>query len=220
MRSGAWPLSVSIKLTKADANMTGNNDHPKSGQRLLVLVLAAIVWSMASPALADIYMYIDSMGVLHFTNTPTSSDYKLYIKERPKPRPPPHTTKKFDPFIREASDKHGIEFYLLKALIKVESDFNPTAVSRSGALGLMQIMPDNVEAFNIKDPFDPWQNIMGGAGYLRQLLQRFDGKLPLALAAYNAGPTVVEQFRRVPPFKETEEYVKKVMTYYNAYKNS
>lgn len=200
--------------------MTGNNDHPKSGQRLLVLVLAAIVWSMASPALADIYMYIDSMGVLHFTNTPTSSDYKLYIKERPKPRPPPHTTKKFDPFIREASDKHGIEFYLLKALIKVESDFNPTAVSRSGALGLMQIMPDNVEAFNIKDPFDPWQNIMGGAGYLRQLLQRFDGKLPLALAAYNAGPTVVEQFRRVPPFKETEEYVKKVMTYYNAYKNS
>jgi len=200
--------------------MTGNNDHPKSGPRLLVLVLAAIVWSMASPALADIYMYIDSMGVLHFTNTPTSSDYKLYIKERPKPRPPPHTTKKFDPFIREASDKHGIEFYLLKALIKVESDFNPTAVSRSGALGLMQIMPDNVEAFNIKDPFDPWQNIMGGAGYLRQLLQRFDGKLPLALAAYNAGPTVVEQFRRVPPFKETEEYVKKVMTYYNAYKNS
>jgi soluble lytic murein transglycosylase len=82
----------------------------------------------------------------------------------------------------------------------------------------MQIMPENVAALNIKDPFDPSQNIMGGARYLGQLLQRFKGQLPLALAAYNAGPTVVERYRRVPPIKETEDYVQRVMRYYYSYK--
>ncbi len=188
--------------------------------RYRTFVFAFFFWLTALPAYADIYMYIDSQGVLHFTNTPTSSNYKLYIKEKPKRRPLAKTTKQFDHFIREASDKHGVAFPLLKALIKVESNFDPKAVSRSGALGLMQIMPDNVEAFKIKDPFDPWQNIMGGAWYFSRLLQRFDGKLPLALAAYNAGPTVVEQYQRVPPFKETEDYVQKVMKYYYSYKKS
>jgi len=185
---------------------------------LLGFVLIWTVFSSALPARADIYMYIDSQGVLHFTNTPTSSNYKLYIKERPAKQSLAQTTRQFDQFIQEASAKHGIAFALLKALIKVESDFNPKAVSRSGALGLMQIMPDNVAAFNIRDPFDPWENIMGGAWYLRKLLQRFDGQLPLALAAYNAGPTIVEQYRGVPPFRETEAFVKKVMSYYYTFK--
>jgi soluble lytic murein transglycosylase len=133
-------------------------------------------------------------------------------------RPASGSSKQYDHLIRKASEKHGIAFSLLKALIKVESDFNPRAVSRSGALGLMQIMPENVAALNIKDPFDPSQNIMGGARYLGQLLQRFKGQLPLALAAYNAGPTVVERYRRVPPIKETEDYVQRVMRYYYSYK--
>jgi soluble lytic murein transglycosylase-like protein len=187
----------------------------------LLLMGFALVWMVFSstlPVRADIYMYIDSQGVLHFTNTPTSSNYKLYIKERPAKQSMAQTTKQFDQFIKEASEKHGIAIPLLKALIKVESDFNPKAVSRTGALGLMQIMPDNIAAFNIGDPFDPWENIMGGAWYLRQLLQRFDGQLPLALAAYNAGPTIVEQYRGVPPFRETEAFVKKVMSYYYAFK--
>ena len=163
---------------------------------------------------ADIYMYIDSNGVLHFTNTPTSSQYRLYIKERPKKA---DKNKAYDHIIREASDQFGLSFPLIKALIKVESDFDSRAVSRSGALGLMQIMPENVKAFQIRDPFDPWDNILGGTRYLKILLDRFEGKLPLALAAYNAGPTVVDRYKKIPPIKETEDYVQKVMKYYYLY---
>jgi len=79
-------------------------------------------------------------------------------------------------------------------------------------------MPENIRALNIKDPFDPWENIMGGTRYLKQLITRFDGKLPMALAAYNAGPNVVDRYKRIPPFKETEDFVEKVMKYYSIFK--
>jgi len=79
-------------------------------------------------------------------------------------------------------------------------------------------MPENIRALNIKDPFDPWENIMGGARYLKQLIRRFDGKLPMALAAYNAGPNTVDRYKRIPPFKETEDFVEKVMKYYSILK--
>jgi len=79
-------------------------------------------------------------------------------------------------------------------------------------------MPENVKALNINNPFDPWENIMGGARYLQQLIQRFNGELPLALAAYNAGPNIVERYQRIPPFKETEDFVKKVLKYYALFK--
>ena len=164
---------------------------------------------------ADIYVYVDNNGVLHFTNVPTASrNYKVYLKERPKKALMPSLTDQYDHVITEASKKHGISFSLLKALIKTESDFNPWAVSSAGARGLMQLMPENIKTLKIKNPFDPRENIMGGARYLKQLINRFGGKLPLALAAYNAGPGVVEQYRRVPPFKETENFVQEVMKYY------
>ncbi|MGD9083009.1 MAG: lytic transglycosylase domain-containing protein [Desulfobacterales bacterium] len=128
------------------------------------------------------------------------------------------STKRYDDLITEASKSHGISFSLLKALIKIESDFNPRAISSAGAIGLMQIMPENIKALNIKDPFDPWENIMGGARYLKQLIGRFNGKLPMALAAYNAGPNIVDRYKRIPPFKETEDFVEKVMKYYSIFK--
>ncbi len=164
-------------------------------------------------------MYIDDDGVLHFTNTPTSSNYRLYIKENPLASVAPVTRNQFDQFITEASIRHGVSFPLLKALIKTESDFNPRAVSKAGAMGLMQIMPQNVKAFDMEDPFDPWENIMAGTNYLKKLLEQFEGKLPLALAAYNAGPNLVARHKRIPPFPETERFVKKVMEYYHIYKN-
>ena len=182
----------------------------------------AFVWLMVflSPAEADVYKYIDSNGVLHFTNVPTSSNYRLYIKERPRVAEERPATNRYDRLISDAAQKFKISFSLLKAMIKVESDYNPRAVSKKGAKGLMQIMPETRRALNIVNVFDPVENIMGGAQYFRQLFNRFDGKLPLALAAYNAGPTAVDQYQRIPPYRETEAYVEKVMNYYYVYKKT
>ena len=185
--------------------------------RVGILITTLFLFVTVPAALADIYMFIDSQGVLHFTNTPTSSQYKLYIKERPKPAA---ATIQYDEIIQEASKRYGLSFFLIKAMIKVESNFDSRAVSKKGALGLMQIMPQNLQAFNITEPYDPKDNIMGGARYFKSLIERFDEKLPLALAAYNAGPTIVDKYRDIPPIKETKDYVKKVMKYFYLYKNS
>jgi soluble lytic murein transglycosylase-like protein len=179
--------------------------------------------AIATPLYADIYVYADNQGVLHFTNVPTSSkssNYKVYIKETPNRPLESNITDLYDHVISEASHTHGVSFSLLKALIKTESDFNPRAVSSAGARGLMQLMPENIKTLKIKNPFDPRENIMGGTQYLKQLIDRFNGKLPLALAAYNAGPGVVEKYQRVPPFKETENFVKQVMKYYSFFNKS
>lgn len=183
-----------------------------------ICCFSAILFVKIPSVSADIYVYVDNEGVLHFTNVPTSSDYKIYLKEKPKKSFDSKAPIKYDHIITEASKRHGVSFPLLKALIKTESDFNPRAVSKAGAMGLMQIMPENIRTLNIKDPFDPWENIMGGTRYLKQMINRFDGKLPLALAAYNAGPKVVERYQRVPPFKETEDFVETVMKYYALFK--
>ena len=126
--------------------------------------IAACLGILATvPARADIYKYIDENGVLHFTNVPTRSGFWLYIHERPSKRLRHRSSSRFDPLIRQAADRYGLSFSLPKALIKVESDFNPRAVSRAGALGLMQIVPENLKEFRIDNPFDPWENIRGGA---------------------------------------------------------
>jgi len=163
---------------------------------------------------ADIYRYIDSSGVLHFTNAPTSSEYRLYIKEKPVVMPAVSASGPYGPIISAAARRHGISPHLLQAMIKVESDYNPQAVSSKGAKGLMQIMPATTRDLNIVDVFDPRENIMGGARYFKQLFNRYNGKLPLALAAYNAGPAAVDRFGSIPPIRETEEYVEKVIKYF------
>ena len=182
-------------------------------------LLLAVLFPCA--AFADIYMFVDNEGVVHFTNVPTASDsdYRVYIKENEQYSPGLYSPDRFDTYIREASELYGLSYPLLKAIIKAESDFNPRAVSRKGALGLMQLMPENVKRLRINDPFDPWENIMGGARYFRQMLDRFKGKLSLSLAAYNAGPTTVERYNnQIPPYRETENYVEKVLRFYYAYK--
>jgi len=112
-----------------------------------------------------------------------------------------------------------VSFPLLKAIIKAESDFDPHAVSKTGATGLMQIMPENFKPLGISDPFDPRENINAGARYFKQIYDRFKGKLTLSLAAYNAGPTAVDRYQTIPPYEETQEYVRRVMKFYYNYKN-
>lgn len=181
------------------------------------VTLAILLFFAAPPLKADIYRYIDKDGTPCFTNSiPDSNNYKVFIKERKKRNV--STSNRYDAFIQEASQKHGVSFAILKAIMKVESNFNPKAVSKKGAMGLMQIMPENFKSLQIKNPFNPRENIMAGAWYFKQLLNRFDGKLHLALAAYNAGPDNVSRLKTIPPIRETELYVKKVIRYYNLFK--
>ncbi len=188
--------------------------------RMKIYYVLIILFLFVSAVHGDIYRYIDENGVMHFTNTPTSSTqkFKLFLREKPKINPR-YTTKKYDNIIANASQQYDVSFPLLKAIIKAESGFDPRAVSKKGAKGLMQIMPENFKPLGIKDPFDPSQNIHAGARYFKQMYDRFKGKLALSLAAYNAGPTAVERYKTVPPYEETEAYVKRVLKFYYNYKN-
>jgi len=178
-----------------------------------------IIPALILPVSADIFMFLDSEGVLHFTNVPASSSYKLFIKEYPRKTKSYISTNRYDHLIAEASKRHDIPFSLLKAIIKAESNFNRKAVSKAGALGLMQIMPYNFKSLHVDDPFNAWENVMGGTQYFKKMLLRFKGKLPWAIAAYNAGPDRVDRYQGIPPIKETEDYVERVMKYYYIFKN-
>jgi soluble lytic murein transglycosylase-like protein len=206
-----FSISDKRRLMRADVTK-----HIRRGLNVLV---AATLLLAGVPVAADIYMFRDADGVMHFTNTPSSPEYRLYIRTHNPRFYTPADTTTYDRIIKEAARRHGIDFYLVKAIIQAESSFNPRAVSKKGARGLMQIMPENFPALNIKDPFDPHQNIMGGTRYFRSLYDRYEGKLALSLSAYNAGPTIVDRYQRIPPIPETERYVEKVMRYYRHYKD-
>ena len=197
-------------------NLDGNGGLVKTArlQRIKrVGVLSALLLLAAVSASADIYKYVDENGVMHFTNAPNDDKYRLFVSAN-APVTSFFMSSKYDHYIALASRTYGLSFPLLKAVIKVESNFNPKAVSKKGAQGLMQLMPGTAKLLKVYDPFDPWENIMGGARYLREMLNRFDGKMSHALAGYNAGPGRVTQYKGIPPFRETQNYVRKVMAHY------
>lgn len=171
-----------------------------------------VLFSM--PVQADIYRYVDSNGVVHFTNVPTVPGYSVYMQEIPKAY---RVNSLYDRYISAASREHGISTSLIKAVIKAESNFNPRAVSRKGARGLMQLMPETARDLGIYDPFDPKENIFGGTRYLKEMLTQFRGSVPLALAAYNAGPQKVQGRNRIPGIPETRDFVRRVLKYLEHY---
>ena len=117
--------------------------------------------------------------------------------------------------IKTASKRYGISEKLIRSVIKAESNFNPLAVSKKGAMGYMQLMPEVVKILGLKNPFDPYENILAGSYILRRLLDKYGGSLELALSAYNAGEKVVDKYKSIPPIRETQEYVRKVLSYLN-----
>jgi len=155
--------------------------------------------------------------------TPPPSFSHMIAKTQPKNHLPPAHGKKpkhlFGPIILQAAMRYQVDPALVNAIIMAESGYNPKAVSKRGARGLMQLMPQTAQALGVTDSFDPAQNIHGGVRHFKWLVKQFDGDIKLALAAYNAGSRKVRRYQGVPPFRATQLYIKKVLKYYHIYKN-
>ena len=180
---------------------------------------------LAIPSSAGIYRYEDERGVIHFTNCPKDSKFKLYIKETKEDAEGlDHSlvyyakdSNRYDLLISEFCQKYQVDFALIKAMIRAESGFNPNAVSRKGAKGLMQLMPQTALRMNVLNIHNPKENIEGGVRYFKYLLSLFDNDLRLSLAAYNAGENLVAELRTIPPYRETVDYIRRVLNYYQSY---
>jgi len=194
---------------------------------LSAFVLLLCVLSVASLSSAGIYRYEDEDGVIHFTNCPRDPKFKLYIRESKddvgeEKRPVSFLSTKdlnlYDSLISEFSKKYEVDFGLIKAIIRAESGFNPGAISRKGAKGLMQLMPETAVRWNVSNVFSPRENIEGGVRYFKYLLSLFNNDLRLSLAAYNAGENLVSQLGSIPPYRETVDYVRRVLNFYQSYR--
>ena len=179
------------------------------------ILIISIVLAGASPAAAQIYSWRDADGKLVLSDKPRTGDgtQTYAVHGSTAVRAAAGSTSKSAPYeasIAEHARRQQVAADLVRAVIQVESAFNPVAVSSKGAMGLMQLMPATARELGVGNPFDPDQNIRGGVAYLRRLLDRYNGNVELALAAYNAGMGNVEKYGDVPPFKETKKYVKKV----------
>ena len=189
---------------------------------LVHLAAALLAGGVAAPVSADIYSFVDSSGVTHFTNVPVDPRYQLLLATPPEERAArPETwlakSAEFEPYIEQAARSQAVHPDLVRAVIVVESAFNPHAVSKRGAVGLMQLRPATARRYGVADAFDPEQNIMAGAHYLRDLLKRYGNNLELTLAAYNAGEDAVERYgHNIPPFEETRHYVPTVLKIYHS----
>ena len=184
--------------------------------RILTLaVLAALL--LPGRADAQIYAWRDSQGTLVLSDRTINAPTDVYVVDN---APSFRTTRavvnpadraKYEPLVLDYSARHSLRPELVRAVIQVESGFNPLARSPKGAMGLMQLMPGTAAELGVRNPYDPEENIRGGTAYLRQLIDRYNGNEELALAAYNAGSGAVDRYgRRIPPFRETRDYVKKV----------
>ncbi len=178
-------------------------------------ICAALVWPLQADA--QIYVWRDAGGNLVLSDRRLDAAAVTYaVPDAPqyrvtRPASPSAVRERFEPLVQEHAARHRLRPALVRAVIQVESGFDPRATSPKGAMGLMQLMPVTARALGVRNPYDPADNIRGGTTYLRQLLDRYDGNEELALAAYNAGSTAVERYGgQVPPYQETQDYVRKV----------
>lgn len=204
----------------------------KSRTQRLFCLTALAVSAAAVPAFADIYSFKDERGVVHFTNlTPTDKRFKMIRREANNPSPMPVSMgspvympdaaaiQRYASMIELAANAHGVDAALVHAVISAESGYNPAALSKAGARGLMQLMPATAQRYGVQNIMDPQENIHGGVKYLKDLLQMFSGNLELAVAAYNAGENAVIRYgHKVPPYAETVNYVPKVLGFYNKFR--
>ena len=198
-------------------------------RRLMLYLLILAGLGITVQAAADIYRYEDDEGVLHFTDAPTDRRFKIFMRDIKKDRQLRTTfrlagcardPKEFEPIINACALEYVVDKSLVKAVIHAESGYNPNAVSSKGASGLMQLMPKTAEGLKVSNSLDPAENIRGGVRYLKFLLETFKGDVNLALAAYNAGLSRVAQYRGIPPYAETRNYVAKVLNYQKSYQNN
>jgi soluble lytic murein transglycosylase len=182
------------------------------------LLVLALLCGAPSRAHADtLYRFIDRDGVVHFSNVPSDPRYVAVrqIGKRSVAGKPRNITA-YDDFIVDSATSHGVPAALVKAVIAAESDFDPRARSSKGAQGLMQLMPQTAQYLRVSDAYDAQQNVEGGTRYLARMVERY-GDWSRALAAYNAGPEAVDRYRGIPPYRETREYVRRVLSYYRRY---
>jgi soluble lytic murein transglycosylase-like protein len=201
-------------------------------RRVLPLLIAfAALMGLARSASADIYMFKDERGVVHFTNIPQGDKrFKMvrkedntsaYARAAGLPQivmPTEENIRRYSPIIESVSRTHGVDVALVHAVISAESGYNAAALSRAGARGLMQLMPDTARRYGVHNVMDPTENIVAGVKYLRDLISMFNGNLELAVAAYNAGENAVVRYgNRIPPYAETVNYVPKVLGFYRKF---
>ncbi|MDY0013533.1 MAG: lytic transglycosylase domain-containing protein [Rhodocyclaceae bacterium] len=186
----------------------------------LAALLAGLLLALPRAGMANLYGFEDENGVAHFSDAPSDRRHRLLLREgRPGQRAvapgAPSRPAQLAPLIAAAARHARVDPALVEAVARAESGFNPAALSPRGARGLMQLMPATARRYGVDDPFDPAQNLLGGARYLRDLLDRY-ASLPLALAAYNAGEGAVERHgNAIPPYAETLAYVPRVLDHYS-----
>ena len=184
----------------------------KNSLIFFLIILVTCYWLLVTcSAWAGLYSYTDEKGQVYLTDRPDDPKYRLVIGLKNK-------EDDFNSLIDKLAPKYNLDPLLVRAVIKVESDFEVEALSRKGAQGLMQLMPQTARHLGVKDVWNPHHNVEGGVKYLRKMLDRFDNNWSLALAAYNAGPNKVKQYGKIPPYPETQRFVRKVMKYYQYYK--